>query len=205
MSDSWVAPAIGSPTLFIPLEQSLAIQAWLAEGVDRAAEYLTNEHAIDTELTVLETLACPLADFSTDGLVGEADRIAGVVKSFRGRLEGTGLLALDPEEALAWSLADGDQSRPVETYIELGETVLQSIADVAGEALGIEVEAGPSRLEETTVAGCLVGTHAPPDVVLLPSRVEIRVAGQWLSAELHLLMPPKVLSRLLRALAVGVH
>jgi len=154
---------------------------------------------------VLETLAWPLADFSTDGLVGEADRIAGVVESFRGRLEGTGLLAMDPEEALAWSLADGDQSRPVETYVELGETVLRSIADVAGESLGIEVEAGPSRLEETTVAGCLIGTHAPPDVVLLSSRLEIRVAGQWLSAELHLLMPPKVLSRLLRALAVGVH
>ena len=112
---------------------------------------------------------------------------------------------MDPEEALAWSLADGDQSRPVETYVELGETVLKSIADAAGEALGIEVEAGPSRLEETTVAGCLVATHAPPDVVLLSSRVEVRVAGQWLSAELHLLMPPKVISRLLRALAVGVH
>ncbi|MCH2187399.1 hypothetical protein MK280_16195 [Myxococcota bacterium] len=150
-------------------------------------------------------MACPLAEFSTDGLVGDADRIAGVVKSFRGRLEGTGLVALDPEEALAWALADGDQSHPVETYVELGETVLQSIADVAGEALGIEVEAGPPRLEETTVAGCLVGTHAPPDVVLLSSRVEVRVAGQWLSAELHLLVPPKVLSRLLRALAVGVH
>ncbi len=196
---NWESP------LQIPLEQSLAIQAWLAEGVDRAAEFLTEEHAIDTELTVLETRTCPLADISTDGFLGEADRIAGVVMSYRGRLEGAGLLAMDPAEALAWSLADGDQSRPVETYVQLGDAVLKSIAEVAGEALGIEAETGPPRLEESTVARCLVATHAPPDVFLLSSRLEIRVAGQWLSANLHLLKPPKVLSTLLRALAVGVH
>ena len=189
----------------IPLEQSLAIQAWLAESVDRAADRLIDEHAVDTEMTVLETRCGRLSELAAEGFLSEGERIAGVMRAYRGQLEGAALLAMDPEEALAWSLADRDGRSPVETYVDLGGRVLQAVAEVAAESLGVEAQLSAARLEESTAADCLVATHAPPDVMMLSSRVEIRVSGQWLAAELHLLLPPKVLSQLLRSLSVGIH
>ena len=148
----------------IPLEQSLAIQAWLAEGVDRAADRLVDEHAVETEITVLETRCGRLSELAAEGFLSEGERIAGVMRAYRGPLEGAALLAMDPEEALAWSLADGDGHSPVETYIALGGRVLQAVAEVAAESLGVEAQLSTARLEESTAAGCLLATHAPPEV-----------------------------------------
>jgi len=194
-----------SRALIVPLEQSLAIQGWIAEGVDRAADELAESHAFDTELTVLQTRCCALGDFGAQEIDGGADWIAGVLRAFRGRVCGTAILSMDPEDALAWSLADGGDGPPVEAYLDVAGRVLEAIALTAAEAIGVEVELGAARLEEDTVGGCLLRTHAPSDTVVVSSRIEVRAGGQTLPAQLLLVMEPKVVSALLGALAVSLH
>jgi len=199
------APDTRSGPLIVPLEQSLAIHAWIAEGVDRAAEELAETHAFDTELTVLDTRCCALADVGTAGHDIGDDLVAAVMLAFRGRLAGTALLAMEPEDALAWSLADGGRGTPVETYVTLGAAVLGAVVTCAAEALGVEVELGAPRLEEDSIGACLVRTHAPSDTVVVSSRIEVRAGGQPAVAHLLLIMEPKVISALLGALAVSLH
>ena len=193
------------PPLIIPLEQSLAIQAWIAEGVDRAADALMDGHAFDTEITVLETRCYALCDFASEGLPGGDDLVAGVMRAFRGRLAGAALLSMDPEEALAWVLSDGSGERPIETYVELGGCVMAAVAEAAGEALEEDVELGEARLEESSIAGCLLRTHAPSDTLLVSSLLEVRAGGQRFAAQLHLVMEPMVISALRGARAVSLH
>jgi hypothetical protein len=173
--------------------------------VDRAGEELAETHAYDTELTVLDTRCCALADFGHGGPVVGDDCVAGVMRAFRGRLAGAALLSMEPEDALAWSRADGGGGSPIETYVALAGDVLGAVALTAAEALDVEIELGESRLEEESVGGCLLRTHAPSDTVVVASRLEIRAGGQPLTAYLLLLMEPKVVSALLGALAVSLH
>ena len=194
-----------SRALIIPLEQSLAVHAWIAEGVDRAAEELADCHAFDSEITVLETRCWPLAELGSLGFEGGEELIAGVLCAVRGRLSGAGLLSMEPEDALAWVLADGPAADALARYVELGGRVLAAVARAAASALQVEVEVGAARLEEASVAGSLVRTHAPSDTVVVGSRLELRAGGQRFAAQLHLVMEPKVVSALLGALAVSLH
>lgn len=195
----------GADPLIIPLEQSLAIQAWIADGVDRAAEELAESHAFDTEITVLETRCRALGDFGTDASDVALDMTAGVLGACRGRLTGTALLVMEPEDALAWMRADGNGAPSIEIYPKLGGSLLASVLRSAAEALEVEVELAAPTLAEASVASCLARTHAPLDTVLISSQLEIRAGRQQLSAQLHLIIEPKLVAALLGALAVSLH
>jgi len=195
----------GADPLIIPLEQSLAIQAWIADGVDRAAEELAERHAFDTEITVLDTRCRALGDFGDDVTDAGEDMNAGVLGALRGGLSGTALLAMEPDDALAWMLSDGNSAPPVDAYVRLAGSVLASVGRSAAEALDVEVELAAPALVEDSVASCLARTHAPLDTVLISSRLEIRVGRQLLPAQLHLIIEPKLVSALLGALSVSLH
>lgn len=194
------------PKLIIPLEQSLAIQEWVADGMDRAADALTETHAVDTEIVALETLCCALGDFGTDSSHGRDDElVAGVLLPFRGTLCGAGLLSMDPEDALAWARSDGECASPIEVYLELGTRMLSAVIESASAALQAPTEIGQAQLEESSQAGCLLRTHAPSDTVLIRTRIEINAGHQRHRADLSLLMEPKVVSALLGALSVSMN
>jgi len=178
----------------------------VADGVDRAADALTETHAVDTEITTLETLCCALGDFGTDASHGHDDEVvAGVLLPFRGTLSGAGLLSMDPEDALAWARSDGDCDSPIETFLELGACMLAAVIQSASSALRAPTENGAAKLEESSLAGCLLSTHAPSDTVLIRTRIEIRAGHQHHHANLSLLMEPKVVSALLAALSVSMN
>jgi hypothetical protein len=184
----------------------LAIQEWVADGVDRAAEALTETHAVDTEITALETLCCALRDFGSDPSHGRGDElVAGVLLPFRGTLTGAGLLSMDPEDALAWAHSDGSCEDPIETILELGTRMLSAVIESASAALQAPTEIGKAKLEESSLAGCLLSTHAPSDTVLIRTRIEITAGHQSQHANLSLLMEPKVVSALLGALSVSMN
>lgn len=201
----WCVESSGADPLIIPLEQSLAIQAWIADGVDRAAEELAETHAFDTEITVLETRCRALGEFGTDASDVAEDLTAGVLGACRGRLAGTALLAMEPDDALAWMRSDGNGAPPIETYLKLGGRLLASVMRSAAEALDVDVEMAAPSLAEASVASCLARTHAPLDTVLISSQLEIRAGRQQLPAQLHLIIEPKLVSALLGALAVSLH
>jgi len=133
--------------LIIPFEQSMAIQAWVADGVARATEELVETHAVDTDADVLESRSCALGEYgSSEFPVADDDLVAGVLMAFRGALSGAGLLVMDPEDALSWATADGPKPDPVSTYVELAERVLTSVVESASLALEAATEVGPARL-----------------------------------------------------------
>jgi hypothetical protein len=178
----------------------------VADGVDRAADALTESHAVDTEITALETLCCSLGEFGSDASHGrDDDLVAGVLLPYRGTLCGAGLLSMDPEDALSWARCDGVCQSPIETFVELGSRMLAAVIESASRALGAPTEIGAAKLEESSLAGCLLSTHAPSDTVLIRTRIEITAGHQRRRADLSLLMEPKVVSALLGALAVSMN
>ena len=99
----------------------MAIQLWIAEGVTRALDDLSEIHAVDSAVEILDLRCCTLGEFGRDGLHTRDDDIVAVVaRSYRGPISGATLFAMEPEDALAWACADGEQSDPVQTYLELG-------------------------------------------------------------------------------------
>lgn len=185
----------------------MAIQVWIADGVERAAEGLRERHAFDTELEILETRCCALAEHGAEGLsLGTHDEVvAGVLLAFQGPLCGASLLAMDPHDALGWSQAGGVTTDPISTYLELSARVLGSVVESAAEALETRTEIGQPKLEETSLTGCLLRTHAPSDTVLTSSRVRIVAGREVYPASLHLLMDPKRMFAMLAALSVAAH
>ncbi len=173
--------------------------------MDRAAEELAELHAFDTEIAVIDTRCRSLGEFGTEIADVAEGMDAGVLAAFRGRLSGTALLAMEPDDALAWMLADGNGTPATETYVMLAGSVLASVVRTAAEALDVEAAVASPILAEDSVASCLARTHAPLDTVLISSQLEIRAARQLLSAQLHLIIEPKLVSALLGALSVSVH
>ena len=184
----------------------MAIQHWIAQGVARAAEELSETHAIDSRIEVRETRCCALGDFGSAGLCSSYDDLtACVILSFRGPLSGGVLLCMDPEDALAWSRADSAGGDSVRAYIGLGRRVIGAVVESAADVLEASTDLGTAELAETSVAGCLIRTHAPSDTVVIYSQISILAAGRFLPADLYLMLDPKRMSAMLGALSVSAH
>ncbi len=190
--------------MIISLEQAMAVQLWIAEGVTCGADELSERHAVDTELEILETHCGTLSEFGREGLrPADEDITASVLLSFHGRLSGATLFTMEPEDALAWARADGSEGDPVATYLDLAREVLSSVIISASAALGVETEIGRPKLVERTLGGCLLSTHAPSDTVLTSSRLRLQAGRMYYDASLHLLMEPKVMGAMLGALNIA--
>ena len=188
----------------------MAIQLWICEGMERATETITEIHAFDTDLCVEHTLCGRMSESESESETatdGEKDLEwkACVLQSFSGDFRGVAVLSMDPDEALAWVVADGSKRDIVGSFLEIGSKLLEGVVDAAQSIMGAKLAMGPSRFREDSITGCLISTHAPPDTVAVNSTIQIRACGRNFSAQLHVLMEPKSMSRLLQALSVSMH
>ncbi|MCZ6783318.1 MAG: hypothetical protein O7G30_08415 [Proteobacteria bacterium] len=142
---------------------------------------------------------CLLADFPVGPAPCDGDLCAGVMMRLDGTLSGTALLSMDPEHALAWISArpNGPGAEPLAAYLELGRTLLATCLGALADGFGCTTEPGTARLEEETVVGIVLATHAPSDTVVLSARLEVPIAGQRLPAHVTVLLEPKLLESLL--------
>jgi hypothetical protein len=188
------------------LEQSMAIQVWVAEGMDRAASAIREVHAFDTDLAIEQTRCDSLSEMSSVSSE-DSDEFwrACVLKPLTGEFGGVVLFSMDSEEALAWVVADGAKRDIVESFLQLGERVVDGLVESATHLMDIQMESGGSRFREDSITGCLLSTHAPPDTVAIGNTVKIRSGGCELTGHLHILMEPKSMSQLLRGLSVSFH
>jgi len=184
----------------------MAIQTWMAQGLDRAAETLREIHAVDSEIEVRETRCCSLADFAAGGLYPpEDDAVAGVLVPLQGGLSGVAMLAMAPDDALAWSRCDADGRDPAARFLELGRRVLDEVIESACEALNVDCKRGDASLQEDLLVACLLETHAPSDTAVVCSRFTLYAGRQEFCGYLYLLVEPKRIARLLAALCVSLH
>lgn len=194
----------GVEALLIQLEQSMAIQVWLVDGVARATEVLSEKYLGETEVDVGETVCCALGDFGTDGLQSEDDElIAGALLAFRGAFCGAALLAMEPDAALGWARSADPSADAIRVYLALAEQMLRSVVESAASVLDVSTEIGRPKLEERSLGGTLLQTHAPSDTAVIGSRLEIFVDGAHFPARIFLLTDSKTISGILRALRVS--
>jgi hypothetical protein len=188
------------------LEQAMAIQVWITEGVDRAAEAIRETHAFDTDLYIDQTRCHRLSEISeADPVDHDIEWKACVLLPFTGEFRGAAALSMSPDEALGWAVADGSKQDIVGTFLELGGKVLGGIIEAAQALAGPNLSMGCPRFREDSLTGCLLSTHAPSDTVAIRSLIRIRAGGRDLEGQLHVLMEPKSMSRLLGALSVSLH
>jgi len=173
------------------------VRARLCTGAIGAMESLARAGLSGPTVEVEGVLACPLADFSEAAVGGTGDTIAGASLRFEGPVAGTALLAMDPEDAVAWMRA-GDGVVSVERFLALAQRL---VAELVAAALSFDapvVVAGAS-LQESTLGGAVVGTHAPSDTLVLAATLRLGVDdGVDRPAVAILLVDPKpLLPRLL--------
>jgi hypothetical protein len=106
-----------------------------------------------------------LATLSGVDLCGGGELVAGVLARFAGRFPQVGLFAMEAEEAYA-VLRDGmPGADPLGSYTALGRDLLGAAAS-AIDPLGVMQE-GSATLQEDSVIGTLLRTHAPSDTAVV--------------------------------------
>ena len=188
------------------LEQSMAVQVWITEGMDLAAESISEVHSFDTDFCIERTRCYALSEISEHAARGsDADWRACVLRPFTGKFRGVAVLSMEADEALAWVVADGAKKDIVGTYIDLGGRLVEGLIESARKAVEPNLSLGCPRFREDTLTGCLLSTHAPSDTVAIASQVRVRSSGHELEGQLHVLMDPKSMGQLLGALSVSLH
>jgi hypothetical protein len=122
---------------------------------------------------------------------------------FMGGLSGSALLALEPEDALAWVRAATSDVDPIDRFLELGSQIVKCVVETLADRWRRSVEFRVASLEEKPVLAVLLGTHAPLDTVLLSLRLQLTCPEVDAPAHLHLLVERKPLECLLRGGADG--
>jgi hypothetical protein len=136
---------------------------------------------------------CTLCEIEPDAVAGRGELVAGVAMRFDGGLWGTALLAMEPEDALRWmrSLA---VPAPLAAYVSHARGILARALDALARDCGIRIEGGDAALEEDSVVGILLATHAPSDTAVLWARLEAELDGSPAPIHLYALTDAKLLA-----------
>jgi hypothetical protein len=185
-------------------EQMIALHAFFAEGAAAGEAVLADQSGCTTEVEVVEVRCGVLDEFGERGLRVGDDLVAAVVGRLEGGLAGSLVLALEPEEALAWARM-ADPADPLEAFQSLGRGLLEGVASALSEALHGSVALTSAGLIEGSEPCLLAGTHAPADTLVVSARLRITARDETLSAAVHALLEPKSFARVLAALSAPIH
>lgn len=185
-------------------EQIIALHGLFSEVAAVSETALAEVSGRECEVEVVEAHACTLEEQGERGLRVGDDLVAGVIARVEGGLCGSALLALEPDEALAWVRACG-ATDPLDTFVSLGGCVLDAVAQALRAATRTKTAVCPARLVEESEPVLLAATHAPADTLVVSARLRIVVRGEAFSAAIHLLVDPKYFTKLLSSLCAAIH
>lgn len=180
-----------------------ALRAYLGTGVAHAEEALRQAGVPQAQLALRHFTWSALGQFAERPPRDDDDVIAGAMMRFGGGLSGSALLALDPEDALAWVRAATSDVDPIDRFLELGSRIMKCVIEALAEGFRRSVEFSVASLEEQPVLAILLGTHAPLDTVLLSLRLQLTCPEVDAPACLYLLIERKPLECLLSGGADG--
>ena len=190
--------------LNISMEQMIALHSFFAEAMAVSEAGLDEIGGSETEIDVLEIRCSNLGDFAESGLRLSEDMTAGVIGRVEGAMPGSLNLVAEPEDALLWAQMMGGDS-PLEAFVALGAELLAGMTTSLAEVLESPTEFCDPRLVEEPELAMLFKTHAPSDTLVFSARLRIEVSDELITAQSHLLVEPKYLSRLLSALSAASH
>jgi len=181
-----------------------ALHAHIHDNLVRVVDVLRDAGVPEPRLELRRVSSCSLGEFAERSVCDEEDLIAGAMMRFRGRLPGSALLVLEPEDALDWIGARASEEDPIDRFLDLAGRLTRHLVEVIAEDWQCSIELSAASLEENPVLVALLSTHAPPDTVLLSLRLQLTTRELDAPADLHLLMERKPLEFLLAEPSGGV-
>jgi hypothetical protein len=181
-----------------------ALRARVNDNLARVAEALRADGVPEPRLELRRVAAGSLGQFAECGICDEDDLIAGAMMRFGGRLSGSALFVLEPEDALDWVGGRTSEGDPIHRFLDLSGQLMMRLVEAIAEDLRCPIEFSAASLEENSVLVALLGTHAPPDTVLLSLRLQLTTRGLDAPADLHVLMERKPLECLLAESTAGL-
>lgn len=180
-------------------EQLNSLARWAAAGAEASAAVLREIHTADSGIEVREIRATTLGELPESAPCFDGECVAGVASRFEGGLCGSALLAMDPEDALAWVRSKPGDADPLEAFVRLGETVQSGVIIEIGAGLGLEMRTQSSELREDSVPLILFGTHAPSDTAVVVVSLLVASGDEVLPVHVYLMIEPKLLCTALAA------
>ena len=119
-----------------------------------------------------------LGDLGSVPLCGDGDLVAAVVSRFRGRSDGTAIVALDPEDALEFVRGLAPMSEPLDAFVSLGSSLARGLADGLYEGGDEDLAMGEGALDERPLATIVLSTHAPSDTAVLAAHFSVAVSEE---------------------------
>lgn len=174
-----------------------ALRAHVSDELIRAAEVLCDAGVPEPRVVLRDVSSCSLGEFAERSACEDEDVIAGAIMRFEGRLSGSALLALEPEDALDWIGAGTSEEDPIERFLDFSGRLMRCLVEAVAQYWRCSIECSDPSLEENSLLGALLSTHAPPDTVLLSLRLQVTTRGLDASSDLHLLTERKPLECLL--------
>jgi hypothetical protein len=180
-------------------DQLSSIARWAQRGAAAGQASLRDFHTRDSGLEIRNLQCTTLAELPDQVPCFEGECVAGVVNRFRGGLCGTALLAMDPEDALAWVRSKPGDHDLLAAFVRLGGIVQSSVVSEIGTGLGLAVSAEAGELCEDSVPLILFGTHAPSDTAVVVISLLVAAGDDVLPVQIYLMIEPKLLGTALAA------
>jgi hypothetical protein len=169
-----------------------ALRDALREAASSTAEELSRSGSFPWDLRVSRVALCQLGEFPEQAIFCDEEMMASVLLSHRGKLPGTSAISLEPRHALELAGSRGSEGKPLDVFRETGARVLRGILGWFGGAREARVELGDPSVEERSLVATILGTHAPPDTMVISAEASFVSGERAFPAYLYLLVDGKV-------------
>jgi hypothetical protein len=193
-------PCGGFSALIIPPSRLQTFRAVLDEAASSTAATLGRSGSFPWDLSVSRVALCCLSDFPERAVFCGGEMMASVLVRLRGPIVGTSVISLEPPHALTLIRSLGVEGDPLETFRTAAAGVLRGMLGWIGAAGGAPAEWGDPILEERPLVATVLGTHAPPNTMVVSLGLGFASSGQAFPAHLYLLLDAKILQTVLERL-----
>jgi len=175
----------------------------IQEAASATAVNLSQSGSFPWDLRVSRAVLCHLSDFPEQAVFCDEEMMASVLLSHHGELLGTSVISLQPRYALELINSLGVEGNPLDRFRKAGASVLRGILGWFGASGGPSIEFGDPAVEERSLVATVLGTHAPPDTVVISVEAGFVSAEKAFPAYLYLLVDGKVFQSALGCLGEG--
>ena len=179
--------------MIIPSARLQDFRSAIEEAASFTATDLSQSGSFPWELRVPRAALCCLSEFPERAIFCDEEMMASVLVSHRGRLPGTSVIAFQPRHALDLIHSLGVEEKPLDVFRKAGADVLQGMLARVGGQCGSPIEFGDPILEEQPLVATVLGTHPPPDTMVVSLEIGFVSVEQAFPAYLYLLLDVKAL------------
>jgi hypothetical protein len=170
-----------------------AFRTAIAESASSTAAALERSGTFPWDLSISRAAFCGLSDFPAQSVFCDQGTMASVIVSHHGKLVGTSLISLEPRHAFELIRSLGAEGDPLDIFRTLGASLLRGMLGSLGAAEDSQVEFGNPALKEASLVATVLGTHAPPDTMVVSAEVGFVSAKRAFPAYLYLLLDAKAM------------